>query len=64
MIVALFPEQIKAYLLRGPEFQSLASQPDVAALLQPQPGPMMIGYVDTAEVFRMAYPLVQVGASS
>ena len=30
-------------------------------MFRSQPGPVMIGYLDTAEVFRLAYPLAQVG---
>jgi hypothetical protein len=62
LIVALFPQQVTAYLSRGPEFQSLAARPEVAELLRSQPGPMVVGYVDTADVFRTLYPLAQVGA--
>ena len=47
--------------MRGPDFQSLAAVPEVADLLKSQPGPVVVGYVDTPELFRLLYPLVQIG---
>jgi hypothetical protein len=64
LIVSLFPQNVKAYLSRGPGFQSLATVPEVADLLRSQPGPVVIGYVDTQEIFRLLYPLVQMGVKS
>lgn len=59
LIFALFPQQVKAYLSRGKDFQSLAAVPEVAELLQPGTGPIIVGYQDTPEIFRIVYPFVQ-----
>jgi len=62
LIFALFPQNVKAYLARGPEFQSLAAVPEVAETLKSDPGAVAIGYMDTAELFRLTYPVVQIAA--
>ena len=59
LIVALFLQNVKAYLQRGPEYQSLAAQPAVAAMFQSGPGPVAISYINEPELFRTLYPLVQ-----
>jgi len=62
LIVALFPQNVKAYLLRGEGYQSLATAPEVAEVLKSEPGPVALSYVDTPELFRLVYPMVQIGA--
>jgi len=62
MIVALFPQNVKAYLLRGPEFQSLAAEPEVAEMLKSEPGPVAVTYTNTPDLFRLVYPVVQIAA--
>ncbi len=58
LIVATFPQNIKAYLSRGPQFESLATVGEVAPLLQSAGGPTMLAYCDTPRLFEMVYPLV------
>jgi hypothetical protein len=58
LVVALLPQNIKAYLSRGPEFRSLARQPEVAQVLAEGGGPIWLCYTDTPGLFEMAYPLV------
>ncbi len=62
LIVALFPQNVKAYLSRGKGFVSLAKRPEVAQALASKPGPMKLVYQDTPELFRLGYPLLQIGA--
>ncbi len=62
LIFALFPQNVKAYLSRGKDFRSLAAVPEVAETLKSDPGAVAIGYMDTAELFRLVYPLVQIAA--
>jgi hypothetical protein len=59
LIVALFPENIKAYLSRGGTEGSLAKNSAVAALLGGQFGPVALAYQDTPALFHIVYPLVQ-----
>jgi hypothetical protein len=60
LVIALFPQAVKAYLSRGEEFQSLAQQPAVSRLLQSDAPPLAVTYVDTQQVFRTVYPVVQI----
>ena len=61
LIVALFPENIKAYLSRGETEGTLAKNSAVASLLGGQFGPVALAYQDTPALFRMIYPFVQMG---
>jgi len=63
LIVALFPQNVKAYLSRGAEFQSLSAVPAVAGLFGPEGGPVALGYQDTPELFRLVYPILQLAAN-
>jgi len=62
LIVALFPQNIKAYLSRGDDYQSLAEAPPVAELLASDAGPTMLAYQNTRELFELFYPIVQIAA--
>ncbi len=64
LVVAPFPQAVKALLARGEAAStpSLAVHPKIARVLEAQPGPMKVFYVDSREVFRMLYPVVQVVA--
>ena len=62
LIVALFPQNIKAHLTRGENFVSLAENKTVNALLQGPDGPLALAYVDSPELFKLVYPGLQVGA--
>lgn len=64
LIVALFPQNVKAYLQRGEDFRSLATAPEVAELLNSGTGPVVLGYEDTPELFRLSYPFVQIMAKA
>ena len=64
LIVALFPQQIKAYLSRGADFQSLAAATDVAALLQPGEAPVGLSYFDGRKVLDYLYPIACIGLQS
>jgi len=58
LIVALFPQSIKAYLSRPADFESLAESPDVAKAFQGDGGPIKITYCDSRRVFDLLYPVV------
>ena len=59
--MALFPQQIKAYLSRGADFKSLATAADVAALLQPGEAPVGLSYFDGRKLLDYLYPMVCMG---
>jgi hypothetical protein len=58
LIVAPFPQNIKAYLSRGGEFKSLAKSAELSALFQSADGPIMLSYSDTHRLFELVYPFV------
>jgi hypothetical protein len=62
LIVGMFPQNIKAYLSRGAEFESIAAVPEVASVFQSGPAPFKLAYADTPALFEMAYPFVQIFA--
>ncbi len=62
LIVALFPQNVKAYLARGADFQSLAAAPEVAEVLKAESGPIMLSYQNAPELFRLLYPVLQIAA--
>jgi hypothetical protein len=59
LVVAVFPESIKAFLSRGKTFQSLLSTPEaeVKAALEGDGQLVSLAYVDSRRVFDMVYPL-------
>jgi hypothetical protein len=59
LIVSLFPSHVKSYLSRGADFESIAGVPQVAEQLAAAPGPVMLGYHNTQELFRLWYPIMQ-----
>jgi hypothetical protein len=61
LIVAAFPQQIKAYLSRGADFTPLAAAPDVANLLRPAEAPLALGYFDGRKVLDYVYPFACMG---
>ena len=58
LIVALFPQNVKAYLSRGEDAGSIAEVPRVAKLLAGDNGPLALSYVDTPKLFELIYPFV------
>lgn len=59
LIVALFPESIKARLSGRETEGSLAKNSAVASLLGGQFGPVALAYQDTPALFRVVYPFLQ-----
>jgi len=62
LIVATFPQNVKAYLSRraaSNSGESLVDVPEVGALFAGSEQPLVVAYADTPKLFRMAYPLVQ-----
>ncbi len=61
LIVAAFPQQIKAYLSREADFKSLATVPDIANAFKGAEGPVSLTYVDGRRFLTQLYPLLCVG---
>ena len=62
LVIGLFPQAVKSHLSRGTGNGSLADLPEITQALNAKPGPILISYQDTAEVFQLVYPLVQMFA--
>jgi hypothetical protein len=62
VVVGLFPQAVRSHLSRGMGEGSLADVPAVTEALKANPGPILISYQDTAQVFQLVYPLVQLFA--
>src|SRR5262249_39696227 len=61
LIVATFPQQIKAYLSRSADFKSLATRPDIADAFKGAEGPLSLSYFDGRRFLTQLYPLICVG---
>lgn len=64
LVFALFPQNIKAFLSRGEDFQSLATSAHVGPKMKMDGGPSVIVYQDTQRLFKLLYPVVQMAASA
>ena len=64
LIVSLFPQNIQAMLVRGEDFKSVATIPEVTKALAAEPGPLSVTYVDTKTLFEMVYPIAQIAATA
>jgi len=62
LIIALYPQPIKAILTRPAEFKSLAEEPRVKSALA-RGGTSMLLHVDTKDVAEKLYPLAQLGVN-
>jgi hypothetical protein len=56
LVLSLTPQNIKAYLARGDDYQSLAAAPEVARQFSAASSPAMLGYLDTPRIFELFYP--------
>jgi hypothetical protein len=63
LIVALFPQSIKAILNRQADFQSLAKAPAVAAAMGGD-GTVMLSYLNSRRVFEWLYPMLPIAAQA
>jgi hypothetical protein len=64
LIVSLLPQNIQAFLSRGQEYQSIATNESLAPLLAAKAGPLAVTYVDTPKLFEMFYPFGQMMAQA
>ncbi len=64
LIVAPYPQNIKAYLSRDTAGKTLADVPEVAKLFDATGGPIMLTYADTPKLFEMVYPIVPIIAQA
>ena len=64
LVVALAPQNIKAYLSRATGGRCLADVPEVAAELSGHDPLLAIGYLDAPRVFESIYPLLIIAAPS
>ncbi len=62
LVVALFPQNVKAFLDRAPGAKTLADDPAAAAAFDGGQGPMALGYTNTPELFKLVYPIVNIFA--
>ena len=62
LIVSTFPQNIKSYLARGKDYQSLATVPGVAEALEG--GAMALTYCDTRKMAEFVYPLLCFGGKA
>ncbi len=60
LIVAAYPEAIKAFLSRGHSFRPLTSVPEVATALGGEGQAIKLFYTDTPRIFDLVYPLLPV----
>jgi hypothetical protein len=61
LIVAAFPQQIKAYLSRAADFKSLATVPEVAAVFNEGEGPLSLTFTRPRGFAQYLYPMLCVG---
>jgi hypothetical protein len=64
LVLSLFPQNVKAYLSRGDDFQSINQVPEVAKLVSGDTGTVKFLYVDARKVFELAYPILQMVAQA
>jgi hypothetical protein len=64
LVAALAPQNIKAYLSRGPGGRSLADVAEVAGELSRRDPLLAIGYLDAPRLFEAVYPLLIIAAPS
>ncbi len=65
LLVSLYPQAIKAHLRRAAvntQKSSLSSNSRLQQLFKEQQGPQFVQYVDTGDLLRTVYPMLQVGA--
>ena len=65
LLVSLYPQAIKAHLRRtavNAQKMSLSSNSRLQQLFKGQQGPQFVQYVDTGDLLRTVYPMLQVGA--
>ena len=60
LVVALAPQNIKAYLSRGSVSRTLADRPEVAAELLGRDPLLAVGYLDAPRLFESVYPLLMI----
>ena len=60
LVLATFPQNVKAYLAHRSNFRSLAETKEVAAAVQSESPPMAIGYQNTRQLFAILYPIVEI----
>ncbi len=60
LVVALYPEAVKAFLGRSKRFQGLSQDSRVSAVLEGEGQPLAFSYVDTRRVFDLVYPFLPV----
>ena len=63
LVVALFPQSIKAFLGRRDDFRSLATQSEIKQLLASDNPPSAIIHRDTRAWMQLAYPIAQMIAN-
>ena len=62
LVMALAPQNIKAYLSRGTDGRSLADVPEVATEFSGRDPLLAVGYLDAPRLFQSVYPLLILAA--
>jgi hypothetical protein len=60
LVVALYPEAVKAFLARGKGFQPLSRVPEVAGAMAGEGHVVALSYMDTRRLFDIVYPVLPV----
>ena len=60
LVLSLFPQNIKAFLNRSDDFESLADLEQLDEWFEAHDGPMAFSYTDERELLRRIYPWVQI----
>ena len=58
LVLALSPQNVKAYLSRDDRHEPIHRRPEVAALFSKEISPTMIAYGDAPHAFEMSYPIL------
>jgi hypothetical protein len=57
MVLAMSPQNVKAYLSRDPRYEPISRLPQVAKLFSGGEGPMFVAFVDARRAFECFYPV-------
>ena len=61
LVVGLFPQAIKSFMLHRSDQENLAAAPEVATHFQGDQGPLSVAYIDNKRLVELFYPLTHYG---
>ncbi len=62
LVVAMSPQNVKAYLTRQADRKSLAALPEIASLFASGDDLLAVGYLDAPKLFEAVYPMLMLAA--